>query len=275
MKFSLIIATVGRKNELLDLIESLKNIDYELSEIEIIIIDQNSKGFLDTELMNIQAFNIKHIHSNKKGLSYNRNLGLQHATGDVICFPDDDCIYYSNTLKNVSYLLSEIGIDFCMGRIYDKKINKNILKKWSNKKFRINRFNSYFLNSSITMFVKTDFVLRFDENLGVGAKFGSCEDADFVYRILKKKAKGVYSPEIEIWHPEPNYQELSLNKVFGYASGFGYFARKNTDLIKVILIFLLIGKKIIQMTQNTVRKRYQVGYFKTYFSGLFWGFKNK
>lgn len=84
------------------------------------------------------------------------------------------------------------------------------------KELDVNRFNSYFINSSITMFIKKEFILNFDENLGVGAKFGSCEDADLIYRILENKAKGFYTPKIELWHPEPNYQEISLEKVKNY-----------------------------------------------------------
>ena len=184
MKYSLIIATLGRKKELLELIESIKNSDYETNNLEIIIVDQNEKGFFDKELLEFNDLEIKHIHSDTKGLSYNRNIGLLYVTGDIICFPDDDCKFYDNTLFEVSNLLADTNIGFCMGRIYDRKEQKNIIKKWSNKEFKVSKFNSYFVNSSITMFIKKEYILNFDENLGVGAKFGSCEDADFIYRIL-------------------------------------------------------------------------------------------
>ena len=46
------------------------------------------------------------------------------------------------------------------------------------------------------MFIKKEYILNFDENLGVGARFGSCEDADLIYKILEK---GIYTPKIELW----------------------------------------------------------------------------
>lgn len=275
MKHSLIIATLGRKKELLELIESIKNSDYETNNLEIIIVDQNEKGFLDKELSKFENLNIKHIHSNIKGLSYNRNIGLSYASGDIICFPDDDCKFYENTLNEVSNILLRSNIDFCMGQIYDRETKKDVIKKWSKKEFKVNRFNSYFINSSITMFIKKEYILNFDENLGVGARFGSCEDADLIYKILENKAKGIYTPKIELWHPEPNYQEISLKKVKNYASGFGYFVRKNTDVIKVLLLFLLVGKKTIQFIMNILNKRFQKGYFKSFFNGLFTGLMYK
>ena len=275
MKYSLIIATLGRKKELLELIESIKNSDYETNNLEIIIVDQNEKGFLDKELSKFENLNIKHIHSDIKGLSYNRNIGLSYASGDIICFPDDDCKFYENTLNEVSNILLSSNIDFCMGQIYDRETKKDVIKKWSKKEFKVNRFNSYFINSSITMFIKKEYILNFDENLGVGARFGSCEDADLIYKILENKAKGIYTPKIELWHPEPNYQEISLEKVKNYASGFGYFVRKNTDVIKVLLLFLLVGKKTIQFIMNILNKRFQKGYFKSFFNGLFTGLMYK
>ena len=275
MYFSLIIATLGRKKELLEAIESIKNGNYDISNLEIIIVDQNEKGFLDKEILEFKDLKIKHIHSDIKGLSYNRNIGLRYATGDIICFPDDDCKFYTNTLIEVSNVLLDSNIDFCMGRIYDIKIKKDIIKKWSKKDLKVNKFNSYFINSSITMFIKKEFILNFDENLGVGAKFGSCEDADFIYRILENNAKGIYTPKIELWHPEPNYQEISLEKVRNYASGFGYFVRKNTDSIKVLILFLLVGKKTMQFLANILNKRFQKGYFNSFFSGLFLGLRYK
>lgn len=275
MKYSLIIATLGRKKELLELIESIKNSDYETNNLEIIIVDQNEKGFLDKELSKFENLNIKHIHSDIKGLSYNRNIGLSYASGDIICFPDDDCKFYENTLNEVSNILLSSNIDFCMGQIYDRETKKDVIKKWSKKEFKVNRFNSYFINSSITMFIKKEYILNFDENLGVGARFGSCEDADLIYRILENKAEGIYTPKIELWHPEPNYQEISLEKVKNYASGFGYFVRKNTDVIKVLLLFLLVGKKTIQFIMNILNKRFQKGYFKSFFNGLFTGLMYK
>jgi glycosyltransferase involved in cell wall biosynthesis len=273
--YSLIIATIGRKKELLEVIESIKISDYDISNLEIIIVDQNEKGFLDKELSELKDLNIKHIHSDTKGLSLNRNIGLKYATGDIICFPDDDCKFYGNTLSEVSSILSNTNIDFCMGRIYNREIKQDIIKKWPKKELKVNRFNSYFINSSITMFIKKEFILNFDENLGVGAKFGSCEDADLIYRILENKAKGIYTPKIELWHPEPNYQEISLEKVKNYASGFGYFVRKNTDSIKVLLLLLLVGKKTMQFIMNILNKRFQKGYFNSFFGGLFTGLMYK
>jgi len=275
MKLSLIIATLGRKVELDNLLQSFISQSYKLSEIEIIIIDQNKKGFLSDTIDKFNALNIVYIHSEIKGLSINRNIGLKRASGEIICFPDDDCLFYKDTLGNASDILENDDIGFCIGRIYDRKNKKDIIKKWPKNKFNITKFNSYFINSSITLFVKKESILYFDENLGVGAKYGSCEDADYIYRLLENKINGIYTPKIELWHPEVNYGNIPLDKVNSYASGFGYFIKKDTDITKRLLLLLLFGKKCIQMALNIINKRFQNNYFKYYFNGLNNGLKGE
>jgi glycosyltransferase involved in cell wall biosynthesis len=275
MIFSLVIATYGRKNELRDMLNSLRSSCYDINKLEVIIIDQNDKYFLNNILVEFDDINIKYIHSDVKGLSYNRNIGLKHASGDFICFPDDDCKFYENTFTEVLYALSDKNIDFCIGRIYDRSLNKDIIKKWPKKRLNVNKLNFYFINSSITLFIKRGSILNFDENLGVGSKFGSCEDADLIYRILENNANGVYTPKIELWHPEPNYNETSFGKIESYAAGFGYFVRKDMDTIKIVLLLLLIGKKILNFfLSNFSNKKFNNKIFKVFFSGLLNGLKH-
>lgn len=271
MKFSLVVATLGRKKELLEFLYSVEKLDYKLDDIEVIIVDQNNEDFVKNEILNYKNLFVKYVHSEKKGLSYNRNIGLKIATGDIICFPDDDCTFYKDTLRKVVSVLSDESCDFCIGRIFDRSTNKVIIKKWPSKIISINKFNSYFLNSSITLFIKKDSMLFFNEDLGVGAKYGSCEDADYIYRLLINKSKGKYNPNIEVWHPEPLMNEISLTKVSNYASGFTHFVFKDIDFIKVVLFVLLISKKIYQFL--FCKNKFQKGYFKSYLYGLKQGFK--
>src|SRR5690606_26474846 len=183
--------------------------------------DQNEEGFLDSILELHNDLNILHIKSHRKGLSLNRNIGLRYAKGNIVCFPDDDCMFYEDTFAQVSHVFDSTKSDFCIGRIYDREQRKDIIKKWPVSSFNVGKFSSYFINSSITMFFRRDVVLDFDENLGVGALYGSCEDADFLYRIINSGAVGIYIPAIEVWHPDVNMQDIPLDKVRNYASGFG------------------------------------------------------
>lgn len=181
MKLSLIIATLNRVDSLYSLLDSIYKSELDSNlEVEVIIVDQNDLPFLDFEryLNTRKGFNLIHLRSTKKGLSHNRNIGLRRARSDVIAFPDDDCLYYSDTLREVVNFLQISEANFVCGRIYDRNRDANVFKSWPASSVVIGEFRSYYLNSSITLFVRSTSLIEFDERLGVGAAFGSCEDAD-------------------------------------------------------------------------------------------------
>jgi glycosyltransferase involved in cell wall biosynthesis len=264
---SLIVATLGRNKELRDFLVSVEKLDYDLKRIEIIIIDQNQSDLLSDLDKSFLDLNIKIIKSNIKGLSLNRNIGLKNAIGRIISFPDDDCTLYPDTLSTVDKILEDESIGFCLGRIFDRKKMVPIIKKWPSKSNAINKLNSYFLNSSITLYLKRELLITFDENLGVGSRYGSCEDADFIYRILKNGGQGIYNPKLEVWHPSPDLERANLKKVENYASGFGYFVSKETDFTKLILLIGLLIKKMLQFFFARTPKKY----FNHFFKGLIRG----
>ena len=272
MKLSLILPTVGRKKELIDFIFSLikaKDALENSDSVELIIVDQNPTEyglFISIEKY-IDELNINYIHSSQKGLSYNRNIGVKVAKGDFFCFPDDDCTYYPDTLSIVFSLFHSHPLaDGLIGRIYDRTNQCNIIRPWPCKNKVINKVNVYFLSSSITIFIRHNASVDFDANMGAGARFGSCEDPDFLYRILNANGRLLYFPKIDVWHPTPNMNSISLSKVRSYSSGFGYFVRKDLFSVKTVLLIMLVIKKIYQCTVN--KKLFTKSYFSHYYLGL-------
>lgn len=231
--FSLIVATCGRDKEVERLLKSFTQLDYDLNLVEIYIIDQNDTINLKPIIRKyIPTLQIHHIHSPRKGLSYNRNIGLREAKGDIIAFPDDDCTYYPDTLNKVNDAFDEYAdASLLLGQIIDRKTGEKIIRKWSDQPFSLNFYNFYTSFSSITMFVKNEGEKQFfDEQLGSGEYLGSCEDADYIVQKLNQKRKIFYFPEIQVWHPNQKNSEFSESKIASYGRGFGAFARKNLCL---------------------------------------------
>ncbi|MCJ8294578.1 MAG: glycosyltransferase [Oceanospirillaceae bacterium] len=273
-RISFILPTIGRKEELVAFLVSLKeSTGIQGIVLEVIIVDQNSLEFdLYSAVSPFSCFfELVYIHSVIKGLSYNRNVGLKVATGDVFSFPDDDCLYFEDTISSiVLFFKSNSKNDVVLGRIFDRENSSNIIKSWPSKGRKVSALNVYFLASSITIFMRPVCAIEFDENLGAGAKYGSCEDPDYLYRIIDAGFNVYYTPQIDVWHPVPDMTVIELSKVQSYAAGFGYFVRKQTTVVKVILFILLIIKKVAESI--LYRKRFRRGYFKVYFKGLFMGF---
>ena len=272
---NLIMPTVNRKKEVFDFIESLtQQLGLDAHKLNLYIMDQNEEKILsDIETISNDNINIIYTKSADKGLSLNRNYGLDKINRGIVSFPDDDCVYFDNTLKSViDFFDANTTVDIVIGRIFDRRHNKNIIKNWPAQDVVVNKFNFYQLSSSITIFCRDKPSIQFDSRLGAGSKFGSCEDPDFLYRLLKMGKKIVYTPSIEVWHPEPDVTNISLQKVQAYACGFGAFVNKEFDLIKMYLLFGCVAKKIYQYL--IWNKNYKKGYFKAFFKGLYYGLLN-
>lgn len=226
--FSLVLATIYRTNEVDNFLRSICDQDFNHSKIEIIVIDQNVDSRLDSIIKKYLelGLNLRHIRSKLKGVSSNRNLGVSHAKGICLAFPDDDCIYYSNTLALVYDIFQQNpSYDFMCGRIYDRTLNINLIRDWPLKSKQIKTYNFFFLYSMITIFTKKRFL--FDENFGGGSIFPAYEDSDFVYGLVKSGHLGYYSPKIEVWHPQLNINSMAIQKIIDYGFGFGAFCSKN------------------------------------------------
>ncbi len=275
--FSLILATKNRVTEVAEFLESIKALNYDKEMINIIIVDQNKNNELDNIVSKYSDLNIQHIKSNIEGLSQNRNIGLKYANGDIVAFPDDDCEYLSSTLETVNHIFnSHNDIGVVMGRIVERD-DSDSLRKWPKEEINITTRNFYTKCSSITIFSRNDAAAHgFDEKLGVGNIFGSCEDSDYLYRKLKAGIKIRYFPEIKVFHPHYDAKgNMSLSKVYNYGLGFGAFARKNLDLdtfvlflkantyhlLKMLLSILTFNKKLAIKSLYAFKGRI-VGFYK-------------
>jgi glycosyltransferase involved in cell wall biosynthesis len=257
--FSLIMATYGRKQEVENYLISIINSDYETEKVQIIIVDQND----EIDLSNIvkvykDKLNIVYIKSKVKGLAINRNIGLKHATGDVIAFPDDDCEYLKDTLSNINNIFNEDECDLLMGRIVERD-GSDSLRKWPKEIININKINFYTKCSSITMFFKASkCLLRFNNRLGVGTHFGSCEDTDILYKNLKNNIKAVYNPNVKIYHPHYNpSHNMTKEKVVSYGLGFGAFIKSNFDVYTAILFFKANTYHLVKMILSILKFNFE------------------
>jgi glycosyltransferase involved in cell wall biosynthesis len=250
MKFSLLVATYGRAEILYSLFDSLVKQSYK--DFEVIIVDQNS----DNEVLNIvnkykNSIEINYIKSKRKGLSLSRNIGLGVAQGEIVSFPDDDCIYPEELLLYVNEIFNNNeDLHFCSGIAKEIETGEPLSMKWAKQEQKIKYSNVFNTVISISVFVKKQVVQPFDERFGVGAYYGSGEESDFVISLLKKQAKGMYYPDkINPLHPSTATIKTTpqiRKKNISYAIGLGALFRKHLDvclttsLFKVFLLTMII-----------------------------------
>ena len=229
MKFSLVMATLGRSDEIKIFLDSLKSQNYK--NFELIIVDQNENHILRNIIDSYKDnFYINHIRIREKGLSLARNVGIKYATGDIIAFPDDDCTYSDGILSFiVDFFKENEKFNFLTFRLRDKESGEDANLKWYDYNVEINYKNIFrtVISPSIFIKIKSRDDVFFDENLGVGRKFGSGEETDMILELLHRGYKGMFLNDYIVYHPnkiEP------IEKIYSYGLGYGATIKKQVKL---------------------------------------------
>lgn len=239
-KISIVIPTINREKEIRTLLDSIVLQKYQ--NLEIIIVDQNKKIDLRNTLTEYEnKLSIQHYKVDFKGASKARNYGAQKATGEILAFPDDDCIYAEGVLEYINENFSKnTEIDAIFGRIKDRESQKNILK-FKRKDCKVRKINIYQTTIEASMFIKIDVFKKigmYDEMLGVGRYFGAEESADLVCRLLYEKYNLQYYSKIFLYHPSKCDEKL-VKRIYKYNLGLVHLYINILRYIKKCILLLL------------------------------------
>ena len=112
---SVIITVHNRESLIGRAVDSILEQKDVLSEI-IIVDDGSTDRSLDICNEYAERYdNIRVIHQENAGLSKARNVGLDNAAGDYICFLDDDDVMTSGSLKHMLEAAEEYNADLVLG----------------------------------------------------------------------------------------------------------------------------------------------------------------
>jgi glycosyltransferase involved in cell wall biosynthesis len=229
MRYSLIVATINRVEELDRLLSSLDRQTYR--DFEVIVVDQNPDDRLLPVLENHKQLAIRRLVS-ERGLSRARNVALRVAGGDIVTFPDDDCWYPDNLLSAVDEWFEmhpEFGALFTSVRSADGRAMTPRRAPSAGPCTRNSVLSSV---GSVTGFVRREVISAigfFDERIGVGSAspYQSGEDIDYFIRPLEAGFRMWYEPSLSVYHPELQSLERLRQRTYGYALGIGYVLRKH------------------------------------------------
>jgi glycosyltransferase involved in cell wall biosynthesis len=245
MLFSLVLCTVDRVDELTIFLKSLTN--QTLKSFELIIVDQNTDDRLNPLLLVYKdSFNIKYLKA-EKGLSHARNIGIQHAQGEIIGFPDDDCWYSANILKEIADILhNNNDWDGITGRVADQ-YNRNSVGHMDLKGGKVDFLNVWRRGVSITIFLRAELIRKigiFNEKLGAGAMtvWGSGEETDYLIRGIQQGANIHYVPSLIVGHPSQiqKYDDATIKRAYRYGVGMGFVFKMHHYPIWFTIYFLII-----------------------------------
>lgn len=222
MKISVIIPSYNPDKYLYECINSLYNQDLPATLWEIIIILNGNislyKNKVETEIRKKpDNINISLICTEISGVSNARNLGLDNAKGEYICFIDDDDIVSPSYLKELLSAANENNIVISniytfINNIHEKRNNFFICNKL--RDFRKYQDSSHYKNRAFLAFpvakiIHRDIIgeRRFD------LRFKNGEDALFITSISDKINKIEFSSPNAIYYVRERQGSASRKKI--------------------------------------------------------------
>jgi glycosyltransferase involved in cell wall biosynthesis len=209
--FDLVVATVGRVEPLQRFFESLERQTHR--RFRVLLVDQND----DDRLAAVAGSTVR-LRS-EPGLSKARNAALGRVTGDVVAFPDDDCVYPDDLLERVAQR-------FAAAASLDGLTGRDDSSGWPADATRLTRENLWNRAISFTIFLRREVARRvgpFDERLGLPASSG--EEIDYLIRAIDAGACVAYDPSVVVPHTATPRPLVQLGARDG--TSIGYILRKH------------------------------------------------
>lgn len=247
MKVSLVLATLGRDLELLDLLKSLVFQTYR--DFELIVIDQNRDCKIDKILESFsQCLDIKHVKVDFTGNAKARDYGIALARGRIIAFPDDDCVYDNNVLEQV---VAEFGkrrqLAILVVGSYDFSDTRFSIGVNSRRARYFSRLNM--MGVEFTQFFALDRVDRrqfyLDHDFGIGSKYSGAEGFELLYRLLRAGNQAFYTPDIKIHHANKDHYSLGTARMLKYSTGIGAYIRKFANQHDLFIGYYIVRKMLV------------------------------
>jgi glycosyltransferase involved in cell wall biosynthesis len=227
--FDLVVATVGRVDQLGRLLDSLEAQTH--GAFRILLVDQNDDDRLDGVLASHPALHVARLRA-PRGLSRARNAALEQVSADLVAFPDDDCVFAPDLLERVARRFAAAPeLDGITGRAVGA--GGQSTASWAVGEAFLTRENLWNRAISFTIFLRRPVVERvgnFDERLGLGSAgpWSSGEETEYLVRALDADARIKYDPSLVVTHEDRVLSPSALQSV-GARDGasIGYILRKH------------------------------------------------
>jgi glycosyltransferase involved in cell wall biosynthesis len=250
--FDLILATVGRAEELGRLFDSLARQTH--GGFRLIVVDQNDDDRVEQALAG-RSFDVLRLRS-EPGLSRARNVALPHVTADLVAFPDDDCVYPDDLLERVARRVAdEPELDGLTGR--EVGADGRSSPSWKTDAALLTEDSLWNRAISFTIFLRRGVVERvgeFDEQLGLGSgqPWSSGEEIDYLVRAVRSDARIAYDPALTVTHPAKTLTDEE-RRAIAYRDGasVGYVLRKNRYPARVVSRMLVrpLGGAVVSLVR--------------------------
>ena len=208
IKYSIIIATYNRIDELRELLSSADRMVFPVDHFEIVIVDDGSTDATEGFITNYDAsYDIQYLSQQNKGPGEARNHGMTKAKGKYFLFVDSDCMFPPEYLSKIDTHLLAYPLDAFGGPDTYHPSFSDLLKA-------INYSMTSFLGTGGTRGASDKISKFYPRSFNMGIKreiFDSIggmnqlrhgQDMDFSLRIYNARYKVGLIPNAFVYHKE-------------------------------------------------------------------------
>ena len=217
--FSIVIPTFNRPAQLNACLDSIASLDYPRHLVQVIVVNDGGPA-------PAPADGVLVLHQPHSGPAAARNLGAQHADGEILAFTDDDCRPAPDWLRRLDEQFSATPGDIVAGRV------RNTLDR-----------NVY---AATTQLICDYLCLPTTNNLAVPAAafratggfdaswpMAAAEDREFVER-WRAQGRGISrAPAAVVDHAHNLSLRTFLRQHYGYGRGAYYFRRASRGAVRL------------------------------------------
>jgi glycosyltransferase involved in cell wall biosynthesis len=238
---SIVLCTLNRGEQLERCLKSLMELSHP--NIEILVIDNGSTNVFIPEIN--YRYPTRFFQQPIQGLSYGRNLGMHHATGELVAFIDDDAFAQVDWIRNAITHFRNAKVACVTGRIIPVDSSGRPLmeqkQSFPNSEerfiFDIKNFDPIKASAGTgsNFLIRRSLLsqYRFSELLGSGVPVGGAEEQLLFFQIIDSGGTIVFEPDAIVYHEYPQEEASSKKRSL----------RNSASRIAFLVLLLLKGKK--------------------------------
>lgn len=271
IRFSLVMATRGRTTEIAEFLDSVRVQGRD--DAEVIVVDQNGDDRL-VPLLAPYGSLVTHLRSAIANANHARNLGLRAARGDLVGFPDDDCIFPAGTLGRVAASFdADPALMVLTGPAASPEGGLGS-GRWRAEGGAIDAATVWTSVIEFNLWLRRPVALAlggFDEDMGPGTPLGSAEGNDLVMRAIHAGHAARYDAALRVVHPDKRLSDVAVARAQLYGRGLGFALRRHGVGLGVWLPFAIrpLGGVVVSLLKLRPR---DAAYYAMTFAGRAAGF---
>ncbi|GLP77702.1 glycosyl transferase [Mycobacterium antarcticum] len=258
-RISLICSTIGRPRAIRELLDSVARSDVA-EAVEFVLVDQSPDRSCIAVLDEVDMPGPKISTVTGRGLSIGRNRGIALSTAPILAFPDDNCLFPTDTIgRALDVLVDRPDLAGISGTQATAAGTPSMLR-WPDEPTLITRRNFFRTSISSTLFLRRSALPSdgpFDEGIGAGSVGwrGAGEESDLLLRLIASGHQVLYRPDIVV-NQEDDRDAITdeyVTKMLKYGVGMGHLWRRHR--LSRAQLGYLAARKLAGCGMRTVRGR--------------------